>query len=103
MVWDFRIYFYIAQKLEQLNQSFTSTGVKDLIKSKYYSAVDMVFSFIAAFAYRATGYSDEPTLSVFLAMYSNSNYYLMFKSFGVRGIRIPDNSLKENIQKLKVV
>lgn len=48
MLSDLQVEFFLAQTSEQLNVFFMLSGAKGVLKSKNYSAIEMVFLSIAA-------------------------------------------------------
>lgn len=58
--------FFEGLKSRQVNNFFTSYGVKDMLEDKSCSAVYKIFPFIAVFIDQATGYTDEQELQLFI-------------------------------------
>lgn len=66
-----RVDFSTNQNSSQLNGFFTSADVKGMLEGKDYSAIDTVFSFIAAFIDHVTESKDNPVLTRIHTMYSD--------------------------------
>lgn len=75
----------------------TLAGVEGILKSKGYSAADIVFPIIASFMNWVTGYSDETKLTKDHKMYSDLVNYLMFNPCGIIDSSLYSYNLKENI------
>lgn len=79
------------------------TSVKIIRKNKYYCAVEMLFSSIAAFVVQVMGYSDNPKLTVVYGLYSGWDNYLKFQPGSVISTWFPTHKLTGDKQKLKEV
>lgn len=72
----------------KFNGSFTSIGAKAMVAAKDYSVVEIIFSFLAAFKDRTTGYLNESVLTAIITVYLDLAKYLMFKPSGVINPRV---------------
>lgn len=85
---DLEITFSSAQKIRMLNCLSTLNGVKGTLNGKDYSAAYKVFTFLAAFRYRATGHFHKPKHAIVHIFYLWLTNESVFKTCGVIGLKM---------------